>query len=91
MDIACWVTGLRCTEGRTRTDFQEIEELQHAGRWNEAGEALVAAGRVLDLNDLGAEVSQDDPCQRSSAQSCKFDNAYSLQYTGHAFYLLSLL
>ena len=26
MDMACWVTGLRCTEGRTRTDFQEIEE-----------------------------------------------------------------
>ncbi len=26
MDVACWVTGLRSTEGRTRTDFQEIEE-----------------------------------------------------------------
>ena len=26
MDVACWVTGLRCTEGRTRTDFSEIEE-----------------------------------------------------------------
>ncbi len=26
MDVACWVTGLRCTEGRTRTEFQEIEE-----------------------------------------------------------------
>lgn len=26
MGVACWVTGLRCTEGRTRTDFQEIEE-----------------------------------------------------------------
>lgn len=26
MDVKCWVTGLRCTEGRTRTDFQEIEE-----------------------------------------------------------------
>ena len=26
MDVDCWVTGLRCTEGRTRTDFQEIEE-----------------------------------------------------------------
>jgi aspartate racemase len=25
-------------------DFQEIEELQHAGRWNEAGDILVAAG-----------------------------------------------
>jgi phosphoadenosine phosphosulfate reductase len=26
MDVHCWVTGLRCTEGRTRTDFDEIEE-----------------------------------------------------------------
>jgi len=25
MDVACWVTGLGCTEGRTRTDFQEVE------------------------------------------------------------------
>jgi len=26
MGAACWVTGLRCTEGRTRTDFKEIEQ-----------------------------------------------------------------
>ena len=26
MEVGCWVTGLRCTEGRTRTDFQEVEE-----------------------------------------------------------------
>ncbi len=26
MNVACWVTGLRCTEGRTRTEFREIEE-----------------------------------------------------------------
>lgn len=26
MNVKCWVTGLRCTEGRTRTDFQEVEE-----------------------------------------------------------------
>lgn len=26
MDVRCWVTGLRCTEGRTRTDFAEVEE-----------------------------------------------------------------
>jgi phosphoadenosine phosphosulfate reductase len=25
MNVACWVTGLRCTEGHTRTDFKEIE------------------------------------------------------------------
>ncbi len=27
MGVSCWVTGLRCTEGRTRTDFKEIQEL----------------------------------------------------------------
>lgn len=26
LNVGCWVTGLRCTEGRTRTDFQEVEE-----------------------------------------------------------------
>ena len=26
MGVQCWVTGLRCTEGRTRTDFREMEE-----------------------------------------------------------------
>ncbi len=26
LEVTCWVTGLRCTEGRTRTDYQEIEE-----------------------------------------------------------------
>lgn len=26
MGVCCWVTGLRCTEGRTRTDYKEVEE-----------------------------------------------------------------
>jgi len=26
LEVGCWVTGLRCTEGRTRTDFQEVEQ-----------------------------------------------------------------
>ena len=26
MNVNCWVTGLRCTEGRTRTDYKEVEE-----------------------------------------------------------------
>ena len=26
LKVDCWVTGLRCTEGRTRTDFHEVEE-----------------------------------------------------------------
>jgi len=27
MNVKCWITGLRCTEGRTRTEYKEIEEL----------------------------------------------------------------
>ena len=27
MGVSCWITGLRCTEGRTRTNYKEIEEL----------------------------------------------------------------
>ena len=30
MNAACWVTGLRCTEGRTRTDYKEIERRDDA-------------------------------------------------------------
>lgn len=26
MNVTCWVTGLRCTEGRTRTDYKEVEK-----------------------------------------------------------------
>jgi phosphoadenosine phosphosulfate reductase len=26
LDARCWATGLRCTEGRTRADYREIEE-----------------------------------------------------------------
>jgi len=26
MNVECWITGLRCTEGRTRTDYKEVEE-----------------------------------------------------------------
>ena len=27
MKVGCWITGLRCTEGRTRTNYKEVEEL----------------------------------------------------------------
>ena len=26
LGVTCWATGLRCTEGRTRTDFRELEQ-----------------------------------------------------------------
>jgi phosphoadenosine phosphosulfate reductase len=29
LNVECWITGLRCTEGRTRTEFREIEERDH--------------------------------------------------------------
>ncbi|MEK6682004.1 MAG: phosphoadenylyl-sulfate reductase [Nitrospirota bacterium] len=38
MKAACWVTGLRCTEGRTRTDFKEIED---------KGDSLVKLNPIL--------------------------------------------
>ena len=25
MNVKCWITGLLCTEGRTRTDFKDVE------------------------------------------------------------------
>ena len=27
MEVECWITGLRCTVGRTRTNYKEVEEL----------------------------------------------------------------
>jgi len=32
MNVRCWVTGLRCTEGRTRVDFKELEQ-RDKGLW----------------------------------------------------------
>ncbi len=26
VEVKCWVTGLRCTEGRTRIDYKEVED-----------------------------------------------------------------
>lgn len=54
MNVKCWVTGLRCTEGRTRADFKEVEE-RDAGLiklnpiliWNER-----EVWQYLALNDL---------------------------------------
>ena len=40
--------GLHCAKMVVYSvDFEEIELLQHAGRWTEAGEILVAAGRAV--------------------------------------------
>ena len=62
MNVTCWVTGLRCTEGRTRVDFQEIEE-RDAGLiklnpiliWHEREVWQYLALNHVDVNPLYAE------------------------------------
>ena len=62
MEISCWVTGLRCTEGRTRTDFKEIEErdvglikLNPILIWYEREIWQYLALNKVDVNPLYAE------------------------------------
>jgi hypothetical protein len=54
MDAACWVTGLRCTEGRTRTDFQEAAASCIGAREN--GKERTAVKQLRDR--LIAEMKQ---------------------------------
>ena len=62
MSVTCWVTGLRCTEGRTRTDFREIEErdkdllkLNPVLIWYEREIWQYIALHKVDVNPLYAE------------------------------------
>ncbi|MBA7704473.1 Phosphoadenosine phosphosulfate reductase [subsurface metagenome] len=62
MDVKCWVTGLRCTEGRTRVDFQEVEErdyglikLNPILIWQEREVWQYLALNQVDVNPLYAE------------------------------------
>ena len=62
MDVDCWVTGLRCTEGRTRTDFRELEErdegllkLNPILIWNEREVWQYLALNGVAVNPLYAE------------------------------------
>ena len=62
MKVSCWVTGLRCTEGRTRTDFKEIEErdlglikLNPILIWHEREVWQYLALNKVDINPLYAE------------------------------------
>ncbi len=62
MGISCWMTGLRCTEGRTRTDFKEIEErdtglvkLNPILVWYEREVWQYLAMNKVDVNPLYAE------------------------------------
>ena len=74
MGVSCWVTGLRCTEGRTRTDFTEIEE-RDAGLiklnpiliWLEREVWQYLALYDVDVNPLYAEGFRSlgcEPCTR---------------------------
>jgi len=62
MDVTCWVTGLRCTEGRTRTGFHEVEErdkgllkLNPILIWYEREIWQYLAIHKVDVNPLYAE------------------------------------
>ena len=70
MSITCWITGLRCTEGRTRTDFQEIEErdpglikLNPILIWHEREVWQYLAIHQLPVNPLYAEGYRSLGCE----------------------------
>ncbi|MDP6107816.1 MAG: phosphoadenosine phosphosulfate reductase family protein, partial [Candidatus Brocadiia bacterium] len=77
MNVTCWVTGLRCTEGRTRTDFDEIEErdkdlikLNPILLWYEREIWQYLALNEVPVNPLYAEGYRSlgcGPCTRISA------------------------
>ena len=79
MNVACWVTGLRSTEGRTRTDFQEIEErdkglikLNPILIWYEREVWQYLAINQVPVNPLYAQGYRSlgcEPCTRISAGS----------------------
>ena len=79
MNVACWVTGLRCTEGRTRTDFQEVEErdeglmkLNPILIWHEREVWQYLALHQVRVNPLYAEGYRSlgcEPCTRISTDS----------------------
>ena len=76
MDVGCWVTGLRCTEGRTRADFQETEErdeglikLNPILVWQEREVWQYLAVHQVPVNPLYAEGYRSlgcGPCTRIS-------------------------
>lgn len=77
MNIKCWVTGLRCTEGRTRTDFREVEErdrdlvkLNPILIWKEREIWQYLALHRVRVNPLYAEGYRSlgcEPCTKISA------------------------
>lgn len=74
MKVKCWVTGLRCTEGRTRTDYREVEERDKGlvklnpiliWREREVWQYLAIYGvKVNPLYALGYRSLGCEPCTR---------------------------
>jgi phosphoadenosine phosphosulfate reductase len=74
MGVKCWVTGLRCTEGRTRVDFREVEQrdrdllkLNPILIWQEREVWQYLALHKVDVNPLYAEGYRSlgcEPCTR---------------------------
>ena len=74
MQVRCWATGLRCTEGRTRVDFGEIEQrdtglvkLNPILIWHEREVWQYLALNGVDVNPLYAEGYRSlgcGPCTR---------------------------
>ncbi len=79
MDVRCWVTGLRCTEGRTRADFREVEQrdegllkLNPILIWLEREVWQYLALYRVDVNPLYAEGYRSlgcAPCTRITADA----------------------
>lgn len=79
MNVKCWITGLRCTEGRTRTDYREIEErdkglikLNPILTWHEREVWQYLALNKVDVNPLylkGYRSLGCSPCTKISSDS----------------------
>jgi len=79
MGVGCWVTGLRCTEGRTRTDFREVEQrdegllkLNPILIWKEREVWQYLALNKVDVNPLYAEGYRSlgcGPCTRITTEA----------------------
>jgi phosphoadenosine phosphosulfate reductase len=80
LGVGCWVTGLRCTEGRTRTDFREVEE-RDAGLiklnpvlvWHEREIWQYLALNQVPVNPLYAQGYRSLGCAPCSRITCGGD------------------
>jgi phosphoadenosine phosphosulfate reductase len=78
LQVRCWITGLRCTEGRTRTDFKEVEERDKGlvklnpilvWREREVWQYLALNGvKVNPLYGLGYRSLGCQPCTRITSE-----------------------